>query len=467
MPIRGSLRFRLLATIGISTVLLSGATSLWMFRAVQSELTHTLDQRLTASARMVADMLAPRPQSADSQFADAVAGALPAVAPGTDGLACEIRLMSGGKALRTIARTVDSPRWNDIAPGFSTQTLSGERWRTYSLLLGNLRVTTADRVSVRSMLVRDLAFTALLPFSIAFLGVMAMIWFGVSHGLAPLERVRKIVAARSPGDDHPISFPDVPSELLPLTSTIEQLVSRTSAAVARERQFTDAAAHELRTPLAGVKLHLQVLRMAIDLQSSPLEVSTSLDLAQSDVGRMQHVLDQLLWLARVETSASSAGEDRCDARGTATRVLNELSSGDGKRDRVASHDTLIDRVEAAIPETLLAMALRNLLDNALRYSPAGSPVVLTLARCDRDTVSFSIEDNGPGMTDAQIAEAPRRFWRGHNDSEGSGLGLAIVAAIAQRVQGRLVLASRADRAGLCATLHVPCAHPPAKIETST
>ncbi|MEM5387272.1 ATP-binding protein [Paraburkholderia phymatum] len=463
MPDLGSLRFRLLAIIGISTVLLTGATSLWMFRAVQTELTHTLDSRLTASARMVAGMLATQLQGPQSQFDKSAAAASPAAAPVTDSLACEISVMSGGKALRTIARTVNGPSWGDLGPGFSTETFSGERWRTYSLLVGNLRVTTADRMSVRSMLQRDLAFTALLPFSIAFLGVMAMIWMGVSRGLAPLERIRKIVAARSPGDDNPISFPNVPSELVPLTDTIQQLVSRMSAAMARERQFTDAAAHELRTPLAGVKLHLQVLRMAIDIRSSPAEVGTSLDLAQSDVRRMQHVLDQLLRLARVETSASSDSiEDRCDAQTTAMGVLDELGSATGEQDRLVLYSTLAEPVDAAMPETLLAMALRNLLDNALRYSPELAPVTFTLSRGGEDTVSFIVEDNGPGMTEAQIAEAPRRFWRGHSDSEGSGLGLAIVAAIANRVHGRLVLADRADRAGLRATLHVPCAQVPVR-----
>ncbi|RDU99476.1 ATP-binding protein [Trinickia dinghuensis] len=459
MPDLRSLRFRLFAIIGISTVLLTGAMSLWLFHAVQTELTRTLDRRLTASAHMVAGMLARQSESAREDFASKAVAAPQAHASRTDSESCEISLLSAGKVVRTIARSADSPHWGDLAPGLSTQAVAGERWRAYSLVVGNLRVTTADRMSVRSMLIRDLAFTALVPFSIAILGVIAMIWIGVSRGLAPLERIRKIVAARAPGDDHPISFPRVPSELKPLTDTIEQLVSRMSMAVVRERQFTDAAAHELRTPLAGVKLHLQILQMAIDARSNPPEVGTSLDLAQSDVRRMQHVLDQLLWLARVETSVgSSTTEDRCDAQMTAASVFDELGgSARGGLHRVTLNSMLAQPLDAAIPELLLATALRNLLNNALRYSPETAPVVFTVSSDDACAVAFSIEDNGPGMSDAQIADAPRRFWRGHNDSEGSGLGLAIVAAIAQRVHGRLVLSNRPGHSGLRATLHVPCA----------
>jgi len=456
MPRFGSLRFRLFAIIGLSTVVLSGAASVWMFFAVRADLTHALDARLAASARMVAGMISSplgtskRGLGRESQMQS------PFVTPHGDSVACEISLTENGKVIQTIARTADSPRDANLPAGFSMLTSSGESWRTYALVEGNIRIQTADRMSSRSGLVRDVGFTALIPFSVAFVGVLTMIWVGVERGLAPLERIRRIVAARSPGDDSPVSFPKVPSELRPLTDTIEQLVARMSSAIVRERQFTDAAAHELRTPLAGLKLHLQVMQMAIETRASLTEVNTSVTHALSDAVRMQHVLDQLLRLARVETTPNAAEATEVgNVWSAVTGVIDQIGNLRCAGDRVRVQSCLAAKTTAAIPEVLLQMALRNLLDNALTYSPADTSVLLAISQTADGAIAFTVKDEGPGLTESQLSNATRRFWRASGDAKGSGLGLAIVSAVAHRVRGQLSLSNRVDRSGLIVTLSVP------------
>lgn len=328
----------------------------------------------------------------------------------------------------------------------------GRLWRTYVLEQGGVRVATADRIDLREALLRDVAMTAAVPFAVALAGSLAMLWFGVGRGLAPLERMRRVLAARRPDDDAPLPQARVPRELAPLVDTLARLLERVRSAMPRERRFTDDAAHELRTPLTGVKTHLQVLRLALRAQPQREDVRDALDHADAGVRRMQRTLEQLLLLARIDGEATPAAIEPAEAAAAAQQAAREAQHArlPGACIRV---DAAPDLPAVAVPEALLVSALRNLVDNALNAAPAASCVTLAIA-ARHGQVRFTVLDDGPGLSREECALATRRFWRASKNGPGSGLGLAITGAIAQRHGGSLRLAPREPR-GLCAELVLP------------
>ncbi|MHB1124583.1 MAG: ATP-binding protein [Ramlibacter sp.] len=446
-----SLRLRLLVIIGGSLLLLWSLVAAWMLADLRSELRTALDDRLAASARMVAGLVAQLPPSpvpggtASSSLPDVV---------GRDGLACEVSLLRGEVRVQTLARTASSPALDDLPAGYGTRMFGGKAWRTYVLHDGPIRVATADRIDMRETLLRDVALTAGVPFAVALAGSLVMLWFGIGGGLAPLERMRKVLERRRPDDDAPLAPMPVPRELAPLVGTISHLLERVRATITRERRFTDDAAHELRTPLTAIKTHLQVLRLANAGQPQPAGAQEALGHADQGVLRMQATLEQLLVLARLESHEGFEAETSCRAGDAVREAIHDAEAAHGRPGQVLVEDSLEGAVVAA-PCGLLASALRNLLDNALKSAPA-APVTLRVERRDGDRVSFTVLDRGPGLTEAECAQAVQRFWRRSKAGSGSGLGLSIVSSIAERCGGELSLSPR-DGGGLIAQLTLPAA----------
>lgn len=445
-----SLRVRLLAIIGLSLVTLWSLVAVWMLMDVRRELRTALDDRLAASARMVAGLVMQLPRESMAA-GNPVESALDVVA--RDGLACEVSLLRGEVSLQPLARTTSSPGLDNVPPGYSTRSFGGKLWRTYVLQEGGIRIATADRIDVRERLLRDIALTAAIPFAAALAGSLLLLWFGIGSGLRPIERVRAALALRGPSDTAPLPQTQAPPELRPLVDTIEHLVGRMQEAMARERRFTDDAAHELRTPLTGIKTHLQVMRLAARKPDGAPVAQQALADAERGVLRLQNTLDQLLLLARLEGSLQPASPGQSFAEVAAKLAIDDAQTGQPAKRRVRL--VLPSRTIAlAVPESLLVCALRNLLDNAMRYSTGPSEVVLRVEMHESHTVAFCVCDEGPGLSEVDCAMATQRFWRRGTASQGSGLGLSIVSEIARRYAGSLRLRPR-HPVGLEACLTFP------------
>ena len=291
-----SLRLRLLLIIGVSLTVLWAAVAGWMFMDARQSLRDALDNRLAASARMVAGLVAqfPEPQNISAS------GNTPLDVVARDGVACEVSLVRSNVMIQTLARTADSPDLTRADPGFGTHEYGSKRWRTYVLRQGNIQIATADSMDAREALLKELLLSAGVPFVVALLGSLLLVWFGVKHGLAPLERIRDLLASRRPGDDSLLPEVKAPVELRPLLCTIEQLLERVQAAILRERRFTDSAAHELRTPLTGVKTHIQVAKLASQRPDETATLDAALVKADQGVLQLQNILQRLLELARLE-----------------------------------------------------------------------------------------------------------------------------------------------------------------------
>lgn len=438
-----TLRVRLMAIIGLSFSVLWLATSVWMFVDLRKEFRDALDERLAASARMVAGLVAQIPDAGHGTSADA-SNVLDVVA--REGVACEVRLLRNSTSGNVIARTSGTPSGLGVTTtGFHTRNIDGQLWRSYTYEQAGKRVTTADRVEQRQHLLRNIVLSTLLPFLIAMAGSLIVLWVGIRKGLAPLERIRQALSERRPDALEPLPGEKVPGEIGPLVATINTLLERTRKAMERERRFTGDAAHELRTPLTAMKTHIQVARLV-----SSGQANVALDQAEQGVRRLQHTLEQLLMLARVEGPFNFEVGNRTTVRIILEHVRDEFSLD--LRSRITLDCEACADTPVAISPILAVTALRNLVDNALRYSACESKVQI-FATYEGSILRFAVLDDGPGMSDAERENAIQRFWR-RGSGEGSGLGLSIVDAIVVRFGGTFELVTRPE-GGMRAIISVP------------
>lgn len=434
-----SLRLRLSLILGGGFILIWVLASAWMFRDLRNQMMFSLDQRLVASARMVAglvDQLPPKAQGGATTRFSAGALTIP------DGMACKVSSLRGEILARS--HTGAEP---DLAShsGFHDQTIEGEAWRTYTLDRGDVRITTADRTQEREALNSSILLAASAPVLVALLGSLGMLWMGLGRGLASLNRIRDALLKRSPDALEPLAIGHLPSELKPLLESQNQLLQRIGRTLERERRLTGDAAHELRSPLTAIKTHLQVARM-----TDARVRDQALEHAELATDRLHSTLEQLLLLARVEGSLSFDDGVQLSPEQVARAAIHDACAGDRERIRLELPGSLAGTA-LGLPSALAIAALRNLLDNALRHSPADTPVHLTL-RTEGAEALFEVRDFGPGISDEDLQHLTERFWRS-STSSGCGLGLAIVKAIVQRCGGALRFQPQAD--GLQVVLVLP------------
>jgi two-component system sensor histidine kinase QseC len=436
-----SLRLRLSLILGGAFILIWALAAAWMFRDLRSQMMFSLDQRLVASARMVAGLVDQLPAPLSTQGNGTHFSADQLSIP--DGMACQVSSLRG----EILARSHSSAEQtlDDQKSGFHDQVIDGAHWRSFTLARDNVRITTADRQQEREALNTSMLLAASAPVLMALLGSLGVLWLGVRQGLAPLHRMRDALTRRSPDSLEPLQIDRLPSELQPLQATQNALFLRIARTLERERRLTGDAAHELRSPLTAVKTHLQVARM-----TDGHVREQALENAELGADRLHRTLEQLLLLARVEGSLSFDDGVQCTAEQVAHLAIEDASHGD--RERIDLQ--IPQRLPAAcleMPSALAIAALRNLLDNALRHSPMTSQVVLRL-RTDGGRALFEVEDQGPGIAPADLQLLTQRFWRS-GPQAGCGLGLAIVQAIVQRCAGQLDFDNRDG--GLSVVLRLP------------
>lgn len=437
-----SLRIRLLLTIGVSFTLFWGLSSLWMLVDLRREFRSALDERLEASARMVAVLVADYPKLTNPA---PVLRSLPLARH--ESVVCEIRLLQG----EIVGRTANSPQRLGLAPvGFSTLTVDGVAWRRYTMEQHGLRVTTADRLDRREQLLHGIALASFIPFAIAIVASLLALWFGIRRGLLPLESIQHALASRAPDALQPLPEKGLPAELVPLVGTVNALLWQIERAMKRERRFTADAAHELRTPLTAVKTHIQVARMA----GGGSHTETALEHAEEGVRRLHSTIDQLLTLARVEGPFSFDGDEQIDAGAALEGALSQLPNHGTARVKILDEGGACMRL--LIPASLTLIALRNVLDNAVRHASHQTSVVARISRTD-GAVLFVIENEGDKISEADASQAAQRFWR-KGRGLGSGLGLSIVDAIVTRYSGTWGLYPRSG-GGVVVRLSLPASLP--------
>lgn len=434
-----SLRLRLTLILGSTFIILWSVAAAWMLYDLRAEMMRSLDQRLAASAQMVAGLLVQLPQSSRPGTADSITAQRLGI---PDGLTCQVSSLRGEVIARShpeLAEPLDAQQ-----TGFRDQQIEGVSWRSYTVEQHGMRITTADRLDEREALQSAVLLAAAVPVGVALLGTLLLLWFGVRKGLEPLRRMADALLERGPDSLQPLKLAPLPSELRPLQDSQNQLFERIAHAIERERRFTGDAAHELRSPLTAIKVHLQVAGM-----TSGAEAANALAQAEKGADRLQSTLEQLLLLARVEGRQSFDEGAQATALEVASLAIQDTAgAAEGVELRAAAE--LSDR-PLDMPPALATVALRNLLDNALRHTAEGTRVELEVSS-QGDWVSFKVRDHGPALADDSMMLLTRRFWR-QDTGGGSGLGLAIVDAIVQRCRGQLRFSNGPD--GMLVTLQLP------------
>jgi two-component system, OmpR family, sensor histidine kinase TctE len=351
-------------------------------------------------------------------------------------------LMSGG-------HTVYSTRVNDLRVRVAALKVP----RRY----GPVLVQVAETTDKRDRLVREIFAGALIPAVIVGMTAAGLLWFGIRRALAPLDRLRDELLRRSPTDLAPVPDADSPAEVKPLVSALNQLLSRLDAALGTQQRFIANAAHQLRTPLAGLKTHVELARR--EQQSG--EARALLDMIAGETDRASHLANQLLALARAEPGSSlPVLRQAVNVRTVANRAVQEWVPQALER----NIDIGFELEDAWImgDPSLLRELLANLLHNAILYSGPESTVTVRTRSLGTEVV-LEIEDNGPGIPANERERVFERFYRIAGTTEpGCGLGLAIVREIADRHDARVQLETPASGTGT--RLRVTFAqlrHPPA------
>jgi two-component system sensor histidine kinase TctE len=315
----------------------------------------------------------------------------------------------------------------------------------------HMLVQLARSRASREQLAKQILVDTALPLSGLMLLMSMIVWAGIRAGLAPLARMRALVEDRAPNDLAPIELEAAPQEVRALAKAINSLLAEVNESVTAQKRFISDAAHQLRTPLAGLKSQTELA-----LNETQDEVlKARLQRVNESAARSAHLVNQLLTLARAEPeSAGEQGRALFDLR----RLAAEVSAEMVPRALVAGIDLGVD-AEDALPVCvtgrafLLREALSNLVDNALRYAGRGSVVTVRVHAQGAQAV-LEVEDNGPGLAAADRERVFQRFVRATHEGNGCGLGLAIVKEIVVRHGGSIVLEAAQPR-GLRAVLRLP------------
>lgn len=442
---RPSLRRRLLWLLSSAVLLAWGATALFTYFDARQQIGQMLDAHLVQSAGLVAAQMEHEMDT-----------------PSVEPMARQYKQESGSvfqvwdrsAVLRLRSANAPQSRLSALEPGFSEASIGGERWRIFSRWddSGRYLVQMGERFELREALAQSVASHLLHPLAVALPVLALLIWFSVHAGLVPLGVVARQVQRRAPDNLAPLGEGQVPREVAPLVQALNALFARVRASFEQERSFTADAAHELRTPLAGVKTQAQVAMAA----GSPTELRRALSQVVQGVDRATHLVEQLLVLARLDPQAHLPGVAPVALHALAASCIAEQAQCALEKEV----DLALDSPDEAVvqgDQTLLAVLLRNLIDNAIRYAPAASEVEVAIARA-AGVVTLRVTDSGPGISAAERDRVFDRFYRVVGSGEdGSGLGLAIVKRIADLHHATARLSPGPDGRGLVVEVAFPVA----------
>ena len=343
----------------------------------------------------------------------------------------------------------------NLPDGLQTVRADGETYRVMVRASGGQRLAVAQETSVRDETARDSALLTLIPFLLLVPVLLLVVTDLVRKVFAPVRDAASAVDARGEDDLRPVASAALPAEIRPYADAINRLLRRVARSMDEQRRFIADAAHELRTPLTA--LSLQAERLAAT--PLPAEAQARLATLRAGMARSRALLEQLLSLARAQQAAEAAAAPATSVHAICRQVLEELLPLAEARQidigMLAGGDVLVQA-----GATDLATVLRNLAGNAIRYTPPGGKVDLSLRREGRFAI-LAVADNGPGIAAAERERVFDPFYRVLGSGEdGAGLGLSIVRAICQRLGASVTLgcADPAGGTGLLAEVRLPAAH---------
>lgn len=352
------------------------------------------------------------------------------------------------------AKSKNAPKVSFIGtePGFHFKSYDGHQWLLYQPEQGELalQVVVATKHRVYSSLTEEVLIRTILPI-IWVLPIVGVLVWGIVHvGLKPLRRLANRLDSRSANDFSAIKDSRYTSELVPIVSALNRLFSRLASAFEREKRFSADASHELRTPLAALKINLHNL-------SNTKHDAELLESLKCTADRMEHSIEQLLSLHEVSTDSEGNTFERVDLRNAVQDVIVEVY----EQLALKSQEIELEAVDCFINgnPSSIAILLRNLIDNASKYTPDQGVIRVTVDY-QSDQAYLLIEDSGPGVPEEEFSRVFDRFYRVGGDRNmsnvrGSGLGLSIVSDIVRMHRATIVLSGSSELGGLAIKISFP------------
>ena len=427
-------------------VLLATVTAVWLATAVYSyfdarhEITEVLDAHLAQSASLIVAQAGHELEEIELEHAPQLHERSRRVA---------FQIWERGGVLRLHSLNAPQTRLSPREHGFSDVLLDGKRWRVFSTWDDKRRflVQIGERDEARREIAAGIGANLLVPLLFALPALAFFVWITVVRTLRPLHEIGKQVEERKADDVAALEIGNVPVEVAPLVRSLNRLFGRIAALVENERRFTSDAAHELRTPLAALRAQAQVAHDATDDEAR----QRALDNVLVGCDRGARLVEQLLTLARLEPGHIRTAAVRCDVRMLAQQAIAELAPAALSRS-IELELEAEGSVQIHGHPGLIAILLRNLIDNAVRYSGPDSRVRIAVAG-SAAAASVTVIDEGPGIAAEERTKVGQRFYRVlGNEESGSGLGLSIARRIAEIHGGALALHEGPNGKGLEVTV---------------
>jgi two-component system, OmpR family, sensor kinase len=373
----------------------------------------------------------------------------PSADPGNDDMVVQVWTPDGIQVFRSISRAELPQR---AVLGFSNVKAKGTTYRVFSVQTSNQTVQIAQDMAVRKRMAGALALRTVGPIAMMAPVLMLVVWWVVSGSLAPVARVRRQVASRQADDLSPVSESDLPDEVKPLVHELNLLFGRVRTAFDAQQHFVADAAHELRSPLAALKLQVLSLDRAEDDNARAVAIGR----LTAGIERATRLVEQLLVLARQE--AAEAKLEPVNLTDLAKRTLGDMVGAAAAREIDVGMHEAQEAIVQGQGDALLVL-LRNLIDNAVKYTPAGGTVDVSVRAADGGA-TLVVEDSGPGISPEERERVFSRFYRvPGSTATGSGLGLAIIKAIAERHGATLTLDASPRLGGLLVQVAFPPPQP--------
>ncbi|QNK72669.1 two-component sensor histidine kinase [Variovorax sp. PAMC28562] len=430
----GSLRARLLWFLLAAIVLAAGVQALVAYRTVLNEADEIFDYHMQ---QMALSLRAGLPPSA------AVGG----IGTGEQNFEFVVQVWTT-EGVRIFESAEEAALPQLAVLGFADVRARGTTYRVFSVQTHGLVIQVAQDLRVRKRMAGALALRTIGPIALMAPLLMLVVWWVVSRSLAPVARVRRQVAAREANELSPVSEEGLPEEVRPLVHELNLLFDRVRHAFDAQKHFVADAAHELRSPLTALKLQVQSLQRAPDEATRDIAIGR----LAAGIDRATRLVEQMLALARHEASmAAGAKPEQVDLNEVARLAVSDaIANAQARRIDigVAHADANVAAVVVQGQPEALRMMLRNLLDNAVKYTPEGGRVDIGIAQRDAG-VELSVDDSGPGLPESERGRVLDRFYRsGEPQAPGSGLGLAIVKSIADLHYATVSLGASPSLGGL-------------------
>jgi len=357
-----------------------------------------------------------------------------------------------GRLIQRSANSSETPI-TELEDGYRDENFEGYRWRVLSRHdpRQSRWILVAERIDIRTELADNLILRAVVPIVVSLPIIALIVWLVVGNGLSLIKQLAQELRNKRADDLSRLSTSNPPVELAPVVDAINDLLERLNNSVLRERRFSSDAAHELRTPLSAIKVHVHNLR-----EENP-ENAEALQILDRDLGRLSHLIEQIMLLYRVTPEHYQANMQVLDLHELAQSVIGELYADIDKKNQTIS---LTGNPQSITGDRdSLTILLSNLVLNASKYSSEGASIRVNVDRTELG-ICLGVEDTGPGIPLAEISRVFDRFYRVGGDrhsssADGCGLGLSIVKHIANLHHANIVLENNADAPGLTVNVIFP------------